>query len=109
MKDLEHRALEAREGEDEGNRFVGVKVSCTRPEWWPVCTVTVTFRGFAASENLSEEKQSNPTVSENQGSLCSHSYFGGDYRSVKGPGLSGEQGVWIILAQHLHLDSHLPF
>lgn len=64
------------------------------PSGWPVCTMATTFRGFAASENLSEGKQSNPTVSESQGSLCSHPSFGGDYRSVGGPGLSvtGERG-----------------
>ena len=47
------------------------------PSEWPrpVCTVTATFRGFAASENVSKGKESNSTVSESRGPLHSYPSF----------------------------------
>lgn len=55
------------------------------PSEWPrpVCTVTATFRGFAASKDVSGGRQSNSAASESRGSL--HSYypsFRGDSRGI---------------------------
>ena len=72
IQDTWPRRLEKRE---VGCRGRGSVTPSPGPSEWPqpVCTVTATFRGFAASEDVSGGIQSNSAASESRGSL--HSYY----------------------------------